>query len=487
MSKAEEKARQLSKLYYNQGLDRAQIRDLSGAIDKLRFSLQLDKSNIQARNLLGLVYFETGEAVAALGQWIISSNLQPEDNLANDYIKDVQADQNRLKNISQSIRQYNEALAACRAGNDDMAAVSLRRVLTKNPKFIQAYHLLALIDIHEGKYASAQRILRRALKIDQTNPTTLRYLAEISEKTGNGRGLAGVRKVAEEPLETEKKSRAAAFRETPAFMNLVNIAFGLLIGTLLTSFVIVPVVRSRASERANKALVDYTTTIDTQDKQLSQQTTDIDSLNQNLTDTKTQLDNAKKAQEAYDKLLQAYASYQAGEYEQAGNALAEVDETLLSAEASDILNTIKGSITVEAHDIYVNEAGNSYYSGDYAKAAEYYERALESNPSDYGMLMLLAQCYTYLDQADKAIEVYNRIISYYPGGDEAANASYAISMLGGTPPETNVIVGQGEDDNVYVITDNDGDGVDDYVITDNDGDGIDDYQYAEGGYYETNG
>jgi hypothetical protein len=50
-----------------------------------------------------------------------------------------------------------------------------------------------------------------------------------------------------------------------------------------------------------------------------------------------------------------------------------------------------------------------------------------------------------------------------------------------------VIVGQGEDDNVYVITDNDGDGVDDYVITDNDGDGIDDYQYAEGGYYETNG
>ena len=104
MSKAEEKARQLSKLYYNQGLDRAQIRDLSGAIDKLRFSLQLDKSNIQARNLLGLVYFETGEAVAALGQWIISSNLQPEDNLANDYIKDVQADQNRLKNIG--VRVY---------------------------------------------------------------------------------------------------------------------------------------------------------------------------------------------------------------------------------------------------------------------------------------------------------------------------------------------------------------------------------------------
>lgn len=473
MSKAEEKARQLSKLYYNQGLDRAQIRDLSGAIDKLRFSLQLDKNNIQARNLLGLVYFETGEAVAALGQWIISSNIQPEDNLASEYIRDVQADQNRLKNISQSIRQYNEALAACREGNDDMAAVSLRRVLSKNPKFIQAYHLLALIEIHEKKYAHAQRILKRALKIDQTNPTTLRYLAEIGEKTGSG--VAGVITAAgrrsEEALdEPEKKGRFAAFRETPAFMNLVNIAFGLVIGALLVSFVIVPVVRNRASQKANEALVDYTTTIETQDKQISQQTADIDGLSQTLTETQEELEKSKSAQESYDHLIQAYAYYQTGEYEMAGNEMAEVDESLLSSGAAGVLETIQGSINTQAYDIYVNEAGSSFYNGDYAKAAEYYEKALEVNPTDYGMLMLLAQSYTYLNRTDDAIEVYNRIISYFPNSDQSANASYAITMLGGTPPDTNVIVGQGEDDNVY-------------VITDADGDGIDDYAYAEEGYY----
>ena len=52
-------AEQLSRSYYNQGLDMAQIRDLSGAVDKLRISLQFNKNNIQARNLLGLVYYET--------------------------------------------------------------------------------------------------------------------------------------------------------------------------------------------------------------------------------------------------------------------------------------------------------------------------------------------------------------------------------------------------------------------------------------------
>ncbi|MBE5997947.1 MAG: hypothetical protein E7240_11585, partial [Lachnospiraceae bacterium] len=62
----------LSGLYYNQGLEKAQIRDLSGAIEQLKRSLKFNKLNIQARNLLGLVYFETGEVVSALSEWVIS-------------------------------------------------------------------------------------------------------------------------------------------------------------------------------------------------------------------------------------------------------------------------------------------------------------------------------------------------------------------------------------------------------------------------------
>ena len=75
----------LSNMYYNLGLDKAEIRDLSGAIDMLRRSLKFNKYNIHARNLLGLVYFETGEAVAALSEWIISKNIMPENNVATEY------------------------------------------------------------------------------------------------------------------------------------------------------------------------------------------------------------------------------------------------------------------------------------------------------------------------------------------------------------------------------------------------------------------
>ena len=55
-----------SNLYYNKGLSRAKVRDLSGAITFLKYSLELNKENTEARNLLGLIYFEVGETVAPL-------------------------------------------------------------------------------------------------------------------------------------------------------------------------------------------------------------------------------------------------------------------------------------------------------------------------------------------------------------------------------------------------------------------------------------
>ena len=71
-----------SNFFYNQGLEMAKVRDLSGAIVSLRQSLKFNKNNIKARNLLGLVYFEMGEVTAALCEWVISKNLKAKKNMA---------------------------------------------------------------------------------------------------------------------------------------------------------------------------------------------------------------------------------------------------------------------------------------------------------------------------------------------------------------------------------------------------------------------
>ena len=94
-----------SNYFYNDGLAKANIRDLSGAIASLRQCLKLNKNHVEARNLLGLIYFETGEVVAALSEWVISTNLRPKKNIAEDYINMIQDNQARLDTINATIKR----------------------------------------------------------------------------------------------------------------------------------------------------------------------------------------------------------------------------------------------------------------------------------------------------------------------------------------------------------------------------------------------
>ena len=155
-----------SNAYYNDALEKAAVRDLSGAIESLRTSLRFYKMNIDARNLLGLVYFETGEVVEALTEWVISKNIQKNRNLASEYIAKLQANQNKLDTINESIKKYNNALAMCREGHEDMAAIRLKKILSQNPKLIKGYHLLALIQMKNQEWNKARRTLKKAARID---------------------------------------------------------------------------------------------------------------------------------------------------------------------------------------------------------------------------------------------------------------------------------------------------------------------------------
>lgn len=58
--------------YYNRGLEMAKERDLSGAALYLKRALQFNKYHTDARNLLGLIFYEMGETSELLTQWVIS-------------------------------------------------------------------------------------------------------------------------------------------------------------------------------------------------------------------------------------------------------------------------------------------------------------------------------------------------------------------------------------------------------------------------------
>lgn len=345
---------QLSNTYYNLGLDKAQIRDLSGAIDLLKRSLKFNKLNVQARNLLGLVYFETGEVVAALSEWVISKNLQPNRNLATEYINKLQANSNKLEAINETIRKYNDALNLCREGHEDMAAIRLKRILTQNPKLIKGYHLLALIQMKEGEYNKARRTLRKAARIDKTNTTTLRFLREIDEQTGVSTKLerqnkkrifrnGAAAKRESDGNESEVVIQTPAYKEQSRISLFFMLAAGFAAGLLAFYLLAVPAIRQGIYREANQQIVKYSDAVSSQGAELTKAQSQAQESGDTVEAASKQIEEEKKKSSTYEALLEAYSALQQQNVDEAALKLQNVYADLVPDDLKGIYNTICSS------------------------------------------------------------------------------------------------------------------------------------------------
>lgn len=336
----------LSRKCYNEGLEKASVRDLSGAISCLKQSLMYNKHNIQARNLLGLVYFETGEVVAALSEWVISKNLQPSRNLASEYINKLQANSNKLEAINETIRKYNDALNLCREGHEDMAAIRLKKILTQNPKLIKGYHLLALVQIKEGEYNKARRTLRKAAKIDKTNTTTLRFLSEIDEQTGVSTRLDRQNKRSKKQVDSSESDmviRMPQYKEKSRVSLFFTLIAGFAAGLLAFYLLAVPAIRQGIYREANQQIVKYSDAVSSQGAELTKAQSQAQESGDTVEAASKQIEEEKKKSSSYEALIEAYAALQQQNMDEAALKIQNVYADLLSADLKGIYNTICNS------------------------------------------------------------------------------------------------------------------------------------------------
>lgn len=367
----------LSRQYYNQGLEKASVRDLSGAINCLKQSLMYNKHNIQARNLLGLVYFETGEVVAALSEWVISKNLQPSRNLASEYINKLQANSNKLEAINETIRKYNDALNLCREGHEDMAAIRLKKILAQNPKLIKGYHLLALIQMKEGEYNKARRTLKRAARIDKTNTTTLRFLSEIDEQTGVSTRLERQKKRRFGSKGAEEKEAAsisrdmviptAPYKERSRVSLFFTLVAGFAAGLLAFYLLAVPAIKQGIYREANQQIVKYSDAVSSQGAELTKAQNQAQESGDTVEVASKQIEEEKKKSDSYEALLEAYAALQQQNADEAALKLQNVYADLLPADLKGIYNTIcnsTGTTGIEGTTDSTSQNGSDSTGGD---------------------------------------------------------------------------------------------------------------------------
>ena len=448
----------LSNRYYNEGLARAKVRDLSGAILMLKKSLENNKRNIDARNLLGLVYYEMGEPVVALSEWIISKHFQPENNRADYFIEQVQSNPAKLDAVNQTVKKYNQALAYAKQGSDDLAMLQLRKAIGINPGYIRALQLLALLYMKNEEYEKAKRCLLRAQKTDVANTTTLSYLVEI-EKQLNPEGQPARQEKKVEGMSYQPATAGVAYREDkPNYVAFITFFAGIIIGIAVLYWLVVPTVRSDIKEK-------YTAQERNYGAEVATYTTKISVLENEKEDLQNKLElSEKKVTELQGELdAAADAEFDVAGYEQAVFVLMEYDELmvkvteaeeddepetvlddligygekLLACESGALLRPKTGELYKEMYAAvaervrdYGYDYGHDLYNDKkYAEAVPYLMAAYRMGGSDADTLYFLGRSYQRSGDEDNARIYFQMVVNKYPGSNRAEMAHQCMDDL----------------------------------------------------------
>jgi len=442
----------ISNRYYNDGLEKANVRDLSGAITSLRQSLKFNKNNIEARNLLGLVYFEMGEVVAALSEWVISKNLRPKKNLADDYIAAIQSNPTRLDTINQTVKKYNLALRYCYQDSKDLAIIQLKKVLSLNPRLVQGHQLLALLYMDAEQWDKAKKELVKCCRIDANNTTTLTYMKKVKFMLEGGDDSAGSvvkkRKTESEGAVTYQSGNETIIqplnvREGRATSSVLNIILGLVIGIAVTYFLILPAkiqMERSAMQEELKVVSENSDAKSATISELKQKVEELTGARDSLQNEIDEYTGANGESRKADILLQTATDYLQNpeDYETIADTLYEVDVEYVENSASDAYKQLYYKLMAlvgekVAETLY--ESGSmSINQGDYTTAIIDLEKAwhfsanMETTNPD--ILYELAQAYQMAGETDKAADAYSRIMTDYADSQAARKAEERVQEMG---------------------------------------------------------
>lgn len=434
-----------SNYYYNCGLDKATVRDLSGAVESLRQCLKFNKYHIEARNLLGLVYFEMGESVAALSEWVISKNLRPDKNVADDYIDAIQKSPAQLEAINQKSKKFNQALNYCYQNSKDLAVIQLKKILSDSPNFVQAHLLLALLYIDAGEWEKARKELNRCLRIDKGNTTALRYMKEVeSALKVEEEGKLSKRKRSDEVVKYQSGNETIIQpvnvmepkRNTGWIWTLLA---GLSAGIAIAWFLILPARVQSAQEALNNNLVSMAQEQDKKNAEIVSLTQQVDTLTKENNTLKAQTEAlaSKDGQmSTVEALLNAAYVYMEtpNDMEKLSEAIEQIDrETMENTETSETARNLYSKLLADTgtdlSKSYYDTGYKAYQASDYDTAIENLKMAVTYDAENSEALFALGNSYKEKGNKRLAIETYEQVIELFPNTEKARQSQKYIDQL----------------------------------------------------------
>lgn len=421
----------IANCYYNLGLERAKLRDLSGAAELLKKALHYDKYQREARNLLGLIFFEMGEVADALVQWVISMNLLPEENPADYYLDEIQRKPAILRICSDNVKRFNQALDYAQHNNKDLAVFQLNQVISDSPNYVKAHILLALLYMDRGDWIKAGKSLYLVLKIDRNNPKALVLMDLVKKNTGRAeieqsklKNVFSHRKMTDDDVMMPQEIRQLS----PWSVSLL-LLLGTGIGLFVFYFLMLPAGIRSANAKNNQELIAYTEKLDAANQKLSNVEEEKSKLQKSYDDAKANLDRYENQNASfmaqYQSLVNINNALSTGDILAAAEAYTKLDQSSITdSSLQNMLNTVKSQMEGNVY-LRLQEMGTAAWNaGKTDEALQYFTWSVKIR-REAENLFLLARLQQSMGNTTEANQNFDSVVGEFPSSPYAERARSA--------------------------------------------------------------
>ena len=362
-----------------------------------------------------------------------------EENIYGEELKEIKKNKTELYKANQIIKKYNQALNYAKQGNDDLAMLQLKNVVSAIPNFEDAYLLMSLLSIKAEDYEAAKESLNSILEINPENESAKEYMKEFQIEPDEKKAAKEETESKEKEKNTSKPKKiknpfgsdsvqTSSSEKSPMFYMVT----GMIIGVIVSVALIDPTVKASFNHKNSTQVEDYKEQILAKDTQLKANEKKIKEAEEAQEKAEKELEEyigTSKKDGIYDLLLTALQKYADKNYTESADALLSIDSKKLTTNnMKNIYKDLTEKVYPNAQTGLYQKGYSAYATKDYKTAISYFKKVIKIK-EDVNSYYYLGRAYEDSGDTKNAIATYNKIIKKFPGTNSARNSQNRVNAL----------------------------------------------------------
>lgn len=345
--------------------------------------------------------------------------------------------------IYNSILLYNKSIERIKSGSEDIAIIELKKAVSLNPQFCEAFNLLGLCYAYIGDTEKAAEAFSNVMDDEVNSKLALRYM----EMMGIGRTAqkqsaqkskpdAADNSRPEEPIK-RSQSKSAMKKNTQGkelHLNIAKIGGGFAAGILIAVLFIQPFGKNTVPQKSEDVTVDNETSA-----KLAEYEEKYAKLEEKYNMLQEDKDKAQQQSDYYKSALRLYEAddmYKAKKYEEAADMLILMKTIEFKDSEAEKFNDLYAKVLPLAAKSAYSKGSKSYNSKNYQDALEKLKMVEIYDPEFKhmdGVIYYMGCSCQELNDSRNAVAMFQRLVNEFPKSSFVKYANIRLKKLTQNP------------------------------------------------------